>query len=236
MVAATQQDIMAGRQQGLDALLNQYRAIQENAQSQAAQENWQNVMQGGGPMTRRVQGQMTGMAGDMATAAQRSQSDQLQRGYAASGGSIYDPAYQAQQGSLDTQRQLQTQGAARDIQMQAALANFQAQQQAAGSLATSAMQQQGLASPLASQLSQAHLGATWHTPGAEATQGGGNGGRGLMTMTQPGQYRPVQPGQTMMGGLNPSSQRMSAPMMSAPMETGFTGWDKAGKLTKNGGF
>ena len=170
MMAATHQDAMASRQQGLDALMEQYRAIQENAQMQAAQQHWQGIMAGGGPMNQQMQSQMTGQVGDMATAAQRSQMEAMQRGHAASGGSIYDPSFQAQSGAMDTQRQLQTQGAARDIQMQAALANFQAQNQAAGSLATGAMQQQQLASPIAGRIADTHLNTTWHAPQQQAGQ------------------------------------------------------------------
>ena len=161
----THQDAMGERQMGLDALLQQYNAIQNDERMRAAQQHYQNVLSGRAvPFTQGVQGAMIGQAGDAAAAAERAQQGMLQRGLAASGGSIYDPSYQAQQGQLLANRQLQTQGAARDIKMQAALANFQAQQQAAGALHSSAAQQQSLASPLAAAQAQARLNTTFTAP------------------------------------------------------------------------
>lgn len=103
------------------------------------------------PFTPDVINRVYGQAADMNAAAQGSQLEQLARAAAASGGSIYDPSYGAAERAATANRQLQNQGAARDISTQAQLANYDATVQGAQGLVGTRGQQYGQALPGYSQ-------------------------------------------------------------------------------------
>jgi hypothetical protein len=103
------------------------------------------------PFTPDVVDRVYGQAADMNAAAQGNQLEQLARAAAASGGSIYDPSYGAAERAATANRQLQNQGAMRDISTQAQLANYDATVQGAQGLVGTRGQQYGQALPGYSQ-------------------------------------------------------------------------------------
>lgn len=92
--------------------------------------NGQNV-----PFTNEVQSAMLAQQGKGFSDAEAASMDALRQGLAASGGSIYDPGYQAAQREAMSRRQGQNLDAAGRMASQAGLANFDARMGGAGQLA-----------------------------------------------------------------------------------------------------
>lgn len=86
------------------------------------------------PYSEGVLNALQGQQAHGAATAQQAQMEALRQGLAASGGSIYDPGFQAAQRESDAMRQGQNMDYAGQLRAQAALENFNAQSNAARSL------------------------------------------------------------------------------------------------------
>jgi hypothetical protein len=88
------------------------------------------------PYSNSVKNSLMAQHGAGAASAESAQMETLRQSLGASGGSIYDPGYQAAQREAMSQRQGSNLDAMGEIESRANIANSQAQAQAAGSLAS----------------------------------------------------------------------------------------------------
>jgi hypothetical protein len=107
-----------------------------------------------GPYTDEVKAGLLAQINDQSAAAERAALGSLRRSQVASGGSMADPSAQAAQRRALANRQTQVQGATTGVNMQAAMENYSARQQAAQRLADVRLGQRRTAQPLAQQASQ----------------------------------------------------------------------------------
>ena len=122
--------------------------VMSNPNIRAALDAFNNVVGGSSlPYDDAFINRAYGTAADMNAAANSAQNAALARQMGASGGSVYDPAYQAATRSNMAQRQQANQGAMRDLLMQQQTGNFAAQQDAASRLASTQLAQYGTALP-----------------------------------------------------------------------------------------
>lgn len=98
---------------------------------------------GGGnvPFTDTVKNSILAQQGAGAASAEQAQMESLRQSLGASGGSIYDPGYQAAQRQAMSERQGSNLDASGKLEAQAGIANQQAQAQAADSLSSARAQQ-----------------------------------------------------------------------------------------------
>lgn len=93
------------------------------------------------PFTNTVKNSILAQQGADSASAEGAQMEQLRQSLGASGGSIYDPGYQAAQRQAMSERQGSNLDASGRLEAQAGIANNQAQAQAANSLAAARAQQ-----------------------------------------------------------------------------------------------
>lgn len=110
-----------------------------------------------GPYSESVQNMIAGRSADSAAAAAASQQQALLESVARSGGSMSDASFGAANRSIESNRMLNNNAARRDIAIQAALQNFQGQNQAASQLA-------GLRSGANAQLAGYYANANVESP------------------------------------------------------------------------
>lgn len=158
------------RTYGLEQTEGAADAIMGDPRYRAALDAFGSVVSGQNlPLGQATQNRIYGQAADSNAAANTAQDQMMQRQLAASGGSIYDPSYQAAQRENMSQRQVANQGTLRDIKIKAALENFTAQQGAARSLAATRGQQYSLSNPLRSQAAGYYMGS-YNAPQGEQVQ------------------------------------------------------------------
>lgn len=121
-----------------------------------ALQAYQNAMSGG-PFTDEVMSGITGQLADQAATSEQVQRQQLLEQLAATGGSMNDPSAMAAGRDLTEQRHLGLADAQRELLIEQALSNYQAQQQAAQQLAALRQNQYSLGNPLAMQAAQMHM-------------------------------------------------------------------------------
>jgi hypothetical protein len=140
------------RRRMLDLTEGEYRRSLEDPYLETALGAIEGGMEG--PYTEEVRSALLSQITDQAAAAEEAALQSIQRGAVARGGTMYDPSAQAAARRASSQRQTGVQGATRDVQMQAALENYAARQQAAQNLAGVRTQQRATAQPLAQQASR----------------------------------------------------------------------------------
>jgi hypothetical protein len=108
-------------------------------------EQWLNDIISGKnlPFNAQVQAQQLTQQSDMNAAGEAARNDQLMAGAAAGGASANDPSLQGAKAANFARRQTDNQTSAREIAQTGALANFNAQSGAAGTVAGNAMQREG---------------------------------------------------------------------------------------------
>jgi hypothetical protein len=108
-------------------------------------EQWLNDIISGKnlPFNAQVQAQQLTQQSDMNAAGEAARNDQLMAGAAAGGASANDPSLQGAKAANFARRQTDNQTSAREIAQTGALANFNAQSGAAGTMAGNAMQREG---------------------------------------------------------------------------------------------
>lgn len=116
--------------------------LAKDPQLGAAESFFGKVMGGQvGPYTDRSKAAMLSQTAGATASAQAAQMQALRDATAASGGSIYDPSFQAKSAELNAMRQGQNINALGDINSRAAEANFGAQMSGANQLASTRMGQ-----------------------------------------------------------------------------------------------
>lgn len=121
-----------------------------------AQDLMTQQAQSGGPYSPEVVQAIYNRQADMAAQAEQQGRQLLAENMAVRGGSPYDASMQAENLALLAARQGQNQAARRDIDIQAAMANYQAQQQNAGQLAALRQGQYAAAAPFYGQAAQGY--------------------------------------------------------------------------------
>jgi len=116
-----------------------------------AQDFYTQTLQGGGPYDARVQNLISSQMTDQAGAGANAQQQQLQEQLGRRGMDMNDPSVQAEMRAIQNQQMMNVQGGQTNLAIQAALQNYMAQNQAAGSLGASRMGQLGHADMLGLQ-------------------------------------------------------------------------------------
>jgi hypothetical protein len=132
------------------------------------------------PFSDSVKNSILAQQGEGASAAEAAQMSTLRDALGASGGSIYDPGYQAAQRQAMSERQGKNLDAMGQVNAQAAQANQAAQSQAANQLAAARAQQNAQIN----QMKLAGAGYQARTTAAVPSQGTGGGAGGQMTPAQ----------------------------------------------------
>lgn len=161
------------RRSAFDLTSGRAQDILDDPRIEAAMRAYQQVLSGEGlPYSDDVVGMMEGRAADQAGAAYGAREQMARRRQAARGGSVNDASFQQTQQQALSDKQRQVQGSNREIALQAALQNFNAQQQAAASLAGTRMGQYTAGNPLASQAADYHV-QSYDQPYVPPISGGG---------------------------------------------------------------
>lgn len=174
--------------------------ILDDPRMRAALNAFQDTMDGGGPFSDDVVSGIRSRLSDQASAGAAARRDQIARQAAARGGSAYDAASQAAGRRVDEGLAQRGQTDAREMAIQAALGNFDAQQQAARDLMQARGSQYSLGNPLAQRAADLYSRSydeprtTYSAPtiksyrATSGNTGGNSGGGGRITVT-PGPSR-----------------------------------------------
>lgn len=134
------------------------------------------------PFTNEVQGAMLAQQGRGSAAAEAAQMEQMRQSLGASGGSIYDPAYQSAAREAMSQRQGRNLDAQGQMQAMAGRENFNARMAGAGGLAQARNAQNA-------QVNQLGLAGAGYRAMESREVGGGGGGFSGAPASNPGGNR-----------------------------------------------
>ncbi len=176
------------------------------------------------PYSDKVLNSLQAQHGRGTAAAESAQMQSLRDSLGASGGSIYDPSYQAASREAMSQRQGQNLDYAGQLNAQAGVANQQAQQQGAGMLGSLRGQQNAQINGMNSQAAGYQAGRFYETPGTQPStpttlmpQYGGGGQMGMAGQTQAG-AAPTAPKPAATGAQTAPKPMLPAPQPQAQMQ------------------
>ncbi len=129
-------EIAAARKRIQGATYGQATALQNDPYNRAALDFMKGSVAGQNvPFTNTVKNSMMAQHGAGSAAAEQAQMETLRQSLGASGGSIYDPGYQAAQRQAMSERQGSNLDAAGQLEAKAGVENYRAQSQAASQMA-----------------------------------------------------------------------------------------------------
>jgi len=188
-------DAERNRERMLDLTEGRADDILDDPRMRAALDAFQGTIDGGGPFSDDVVSGIRSRLSDQAAAGAAARRGQIARQAAARGGSVYDAASQSAGRRVDEQQAQRGQTDARELAIQAALGNFDAQQQAARDMMQARGSQYSLGNPLAQQAANFYSQSydepvtTYSAPtissyrSTAGNTGGDSGGGGRITVT-----------------------------------------------------